>query len=137
MQFDLEKAIDPFKEYAPVFIRLAFGYHLLYYSWQPVITMSAGESASYLSSLGIPFPVFMSWLYVLTEFGGGILLIVGLKVRWAAVPLGITFAVATFLAHRGDPYESSFQALQLLAVSIFFFIGGTGKLSFDSLLKTK
>lgn len=86
--------------------------------------MSAGESASYLSSLGIPFPVFMSWLYVLTEFGGGILLIVGLKVRWAAVPLGIRFAVATFLAHRADPYESSFQALQLLAVSIFFFIGG-------------
>lgn len=134
MQFDLEKKLEPFKEYAPLLIRITFGFHLLYYSWQPVITLSADESAPFLSSLGIPFPVLMSWLYVLTEFIGGILLMVGFKVRWMALPLIITFIVAAFVAHGGDPYEKSFQALQLLAVSIYFLLRGSGKFSLDSIL---
>jgi len=137
MQINLDKLFEPLKNYAPLLIRLAFGFHLLYYSWQPVISLSAGESASFLSSLGIPFPILMSWLYVLTEFIGGLLLIVGYKVRWVALPLIVTFIVASFVAHFGDPYEKSFQALQMLAVSSYFLIGGAGKLSLDSLLTSK
>jgi putative oxidoreductase len=121
--------------YGTLFIRLAFGFHLLHYSWDSVIQLDAGSNAEFLSSLGIPFPIIMSWAYVLTEFLGGILLIIGYKVRLVAIPLIITFLVAYFLVHAGDSYENSFQALQMLAVSLFFFVNGAGKVSVDDFLE--
>ncbi|MEQ9297905.1 MAG: DoxX family protein [Cyclobacteriaceae bacterium] len=121
--------------YGAIFIRLAFGFHLLFYSWGSVIQFNAGSNAEFLSSLGIPFPTVMSWAYVLTEFIGGILLIIGFKVRLVSIPLIITFLVAYFLVHAGDSYENSFQALQMLAVSIFFLVNGAGKFSVDQILE--
>lgn len=120
-----------------LFIRLAFGFHLLYYSWSDVVNLSAGENAEWLDSLGIPFPIVMSWLYILTQFLGGLLLIIGFKTRLIAIPLILTFLVAFFLVHATDPYKDSFQAIQMLAVSFFFLFNGSGKLSLDDYLKNK
>ena len=137
MLVNLDKKFNPIAGYAPLIIRLAFGLHLIYYSGEAVLTLSAGESADFLASLGIPFPALMAWIYTLTEFIGGIFLIIGFKTRWIAIPLIITFLVAAFIAHAGDPYEDSFQALQMLAVSIYFLIRGAGKLSVDEFLSRK
>ncbi|NVK52106.1 MAG: DoxX family protein [Flavobacteriaceae bacterium] len=120
-----------------LFIRIAFGFHLLHYSWNDVINFSAGDNAEWLGSLGVPFPFIMSWAYILTQFIGGILLIIGFKTRLIAIPLIITFLVAYFLVHASDPYKDSFQAIQMLAVSFFFLFNGSGKLSLDDYLKSK
>ena len=120
-----------------VFIRLAFGFHLLYYSWDDVINLTAGDHAEFLNSLGIPFPAVMSWVYILTQFIGGIFIIVGLKTRLIAIPLIITFFVAYFLVHGSDPYKDAYPALQMLAVSLFFLFNGSGKVSIDDYLKVK
>jgi len=126
------KGLSP---YAVLFIRLAFGFHLLYYAVPPLWNGTVVEGAEWLGSLGVPFPVLMSWLYILTEFLGGIMLIVGFQTRLVAIPLIITFLVAYFLVHGGDPYEDSFQALQMLAVSCYFLFHGSGKLSIDEAFK--
>ena len=117
--------------FGALFIRIAFGLHLLHYSWNDVTTLSAGDNAEWLGSLGVPFPFIMSWAYILTQFIGGILLIVGYKTRLIAIPLIITFLVAYFLVHAGDTYKDAFEAIQMLAVSLFFFFNGSGKLSLD------
>ncbi|KPK56414.1 MAG: hypothetical protein AMS22_01105 [Thiotrichales bacterium SG8_50] len=49
--------------------------------------------------LGLPFPTLMVYLAGGTEFIGGILLIAGFAVRWIAVPLMFTMAVAAGTAH--------------------------------------
>ena len=49
--------------------------------------------------LGLPAPLLMAWLAALTEFFGGIALLLGLGVRLAAVPLMVTMAVAAAAAH--------------------------------------
>ncbi|MFV8782294.1 DoxX family protein [Microbulbifer sp. SA54] len=49
--------------------------------------------------LGLPAPVVMAWLAALTEFIGGIALLVGLGVRLVAMPLMVTMAVAAVTAH--------------------------------------
>lgn len=131
------KKIDALQGFAPLFIRLAFGYHLLFYSWEPVTNLTAGENSTFLASLGIPFPVSSSWIYILAEFIGGFLLIVGFKTRWVAIPLAVIFFVASFLVHGSDPYEDSFQAIQMLAVSLFFFFNGSGFISVDFYLKNR
>ena len=120
-----------------LFIRIAFGFHLLHYSWNDVLHFSAGDNAEWLGSLGVPFPFIMSWAYILTQFIGGILLLIGYKTRLVAVPLIVTFLVAYFLVHAGDSYKNSFQAIQMLAVSLFFFYNGSGKISLDDYINTK
>jgi len=119
--------------FAAIFIRLAFGYHLIQYTYADVFTLSAAtNNAGYLSTLGIPFPSIMAWVYILTEFLGGIALIIGFKIRWFAVALIINFLVAVFIAHAHQPYSKSFESIQMLAVSCFFLFNGAGKLSIDS-----
>lgn len=73
---------------APLFIMAGFG-------------KLAGieNTASYFEFLGLPAPTLMAYLAGVTEFAGGILLLAGLAVRWAAVPLMFTMIVAAGTAH--------------------------------------
>lgn len=65
------------------------------------------NTASYFEFLGLPAPVLMAYLAGLTELVGGILLIPGIAVRWAAIPLMVTMAVAAGSAH----WENGWHAL--------------------------
>lgn len=49
--------------------------------------------------LGLPLPTLMATLAVSAELLGGILLVLGLLVRWVSVPLMITMLVAIFAVH--------------------------------------
>jgi putative oxidoreductase len=134
----LNKRLDYLQPYAAVFIRIAFGYHLLQYTYLEVFSLSAGSNNyEWLGSKGVPFPYFMSWLYILTEFIGGIALFIGFKTRWFSIPLIINFIVAYLLVHFGDEYKKSFESIQMLFVSFFFLFNGSGKLSIDEYLKFK
>lgn len=49
--------------------------------------------------LGLPFPLLMAALATGAELLGAVLLLVGLAVRWIAVPLIVTLLVAMFTVH--------------------------------------
>jgi putative oxidoreductase len=122
--------------YAALFIRLAFGFHLIQYTYKDVFTLAAGSNnEKWLGSMGVPFPYLMGWLFILTEFVGGVAWFVGFKTRWFALPLIINFIVALLLVHLGQTYKQSFEAIQMLAVSFFFLFNGSGKFSIDSYLE--
>jgi len=53
----------------------------------------------WFASLGLPVPQLMVYLAGLTELIGGICLLAGLAVRWFAIPLMVTMAVAAATAH--------------------------------------
>jgi uncharacterized membrane protein YphA (DoxX/SURF4 family) len=53
----------------------------------------------YFESLGIPAPELMVYIAGLTELLGGIALLAGLAVRWAAIPLMFTMVIAATTAH--------------------------------------
>ncbi len=128
---------EKLKPFAAIFIRLAFGFHLLQYSYGDVFQGTAGSgNEEMLAKFGVPFPYFMGWLYILTEFSGSISIIIGFKVRWFAFALVINFIVALYLVHLNKTYMQSFEAIQMLAVSLFFLFNGSGKLSVDEFLKS-
>src|SRR5215470_11462295 len=52
-----------------------------------VAAFSAG-----LAKRGVPAPSFMGWLGAIVEFGGGVLILLGLKIRYAAI-LVILFVI--------------------------------------------
>jgi putative oxidoreductase len=54
----------------------------------------------FFTKLGIPFPEITAWVVACTETFGGILIVVGLATRLAAVPVTISMAVAFWVADR-------------------------------------
>ena len=75
------------------------------------------------------------------EFFGGLLLIIGLLVRPAALVLATTMVVAIVTVHlqnglfmSNNGYEFG---LALLAISVALVVRGAGSLSADSLLHTR
>lgn len=89
-----------------------------------------------------PIPGFFQFLAAISEFGGGIALLLGLLTPLACFGIACTMAVATcFHAFgMGDPYVnmtggSSFEpALGYLMVAILFMAMGPGKYSMDKII---
>lgn len=62
--------------------------------------LSNAENVGYwFASIGIPAPEIMAYVAGLTELIGGIALIIGIAVRWLAIPLMFTMLVAAVTAH--------------------------------------
>lgn len=57
--------------------------------------------------LGLPFPVLMAYLAWGAEYFGAIALLLGLAVRWMAIPLMITMVVAAVTVH----WQNGWQAI--------------------------
>ncbi len=85
-----------------------------------------------LTSMGLPMPGIMSWVVALAEFGGGLLIAVGLCTRFAAAILGFTMLVAGFVVHAADPFSVKELAFFYLAACVLLIFTGAGKYSLDS-----
>lgn len=71
------------------------------------------------------------FLTVIGEFICPILLIIGFKTRWAAIPSAITMFVAAFVVHGSDPFGKKELALLYFIIFLVVFLLGPGKYSID------
>jgi putative oxidoreductase len=101
----------------------------------------AGVAALMGSVMGIPAPGVLVWYLILAHLGGGIMLILGLWTRWAALANVPVMLCAVFLLHIGQGFFMTgrivdaaagraqavgyeFSALVLLATIAQAFLGG-------------
>jgi putative oxidoreductase len=70
-------------------------------------------------------------LAVIGELVCPILIIIGYKTRWAALPAAITMAVAAFIVHTADPFGKKELALLYLTFFVVIMMVGPGKYSID------
>lgn len=56
--------------------------------------------------LGLPFPALMAYLAVGAEVLGAIALLLGLAMRWFAIPLMVTMLVAAFKVHWDNGWQA-------------------------------
>ncbi len=98
-------------------------------------------TAGWMASIGLAPGTLFAALAGGAEFFGGLLLIVGLLVRPAALVLAFTMLVALFWVHfenglfmSNNGYEF---ALALLAVSVALLLRGAGSFSADRLLQAR
>jgi len=120
-------------DFGQVFVRLAFGYHLIQYTWEEVLLGRAHLGfAAWLAQLGVPAPQVMAYVALGSEFVGGCCWILGWAVRPLSALLVVNFAVALCLVHSTHPYERRFEAVQMLAVSLCLLWAGAGRLSLDA-----
>ncbi|GGD39642.1 hypothetical protein GCM10011361_03420 [Muriicola marianensis] len=71
------------------------------------------------------------FLAIIAEFICPILIIIGFKTRWAAIPTAITMAVAAFIVHGEDPFGTKEKALLFLSMFVVIMLLGPGKFSVD------
>ncbi len=71
------------------------------------------------------------FLAVIGEVVCPILLIIGFKTRWAAVPSAITMLVAALFVHRDDPFSVKEHPLMFLTFFVLIMLLGPGKYSID------
>src|SRR5918911_3803871 len=112
--------------FAPLVARVIVGAIMAVHGWQKLSMGPANVGQGMLANLGVPLPLFMGYVLTFTELIGGILLIIGLLSRLAAVALTIDLVVAMLLVSGLGQLE-----LSLIAGFLVVLLAGPGKLSLD------
>jgi len=122
------------KDYAPVCLRVVVGLYLYTALKAKVYLPSvASKFSEQLENLNFPFPLFMAYLGTWALLLSYIALVVGYKVRWAAIPMIIYFAVALLTYHLPEQHSirESMPAIVLMVLGCFFLMNGAGRPSVD------
>jgi len=106
-------------------IRLGVGSIFLHHGWMKVQNIAG--TVGFMAKVGIPAP--LAYAAIVTEVVGGLMLIVGIWSRVAAVALGIVALVATFAVSMPMRGLSGSEFELLLAAAAFgLALTGAGKL---------
>lgn len=102
--------------------------------------MNIGEFAAGLAANGLPFPTLLAAVAVLVEFGGGLAVVLGIRVRLAALVM-IAFMIMTMLlshhfwtmegAERAENYIHFMKNLAIIGGFLFLFLLGGGPIALD------
>lgn len=118
----LDSIFGPYKKYATLILRLVVAYVFIVHGWGK-LTGIAG-TAGFFGKLGIPAAALFAWVVALVEFGGGILVLVGIFTRVSALLLAVTMVVAILVHEGGFELE-----LTLLGMSVALMLLGNGPVS--------
>lgn len=130
--------LEKYKDFAPIFIRLIVGFHLVYGTQDNVFSYARMEEfADFLRVRAVPFPLFAAFLSAYAQFACGILFIMGFLTRYAAILMVINFIAALIIAHRGDTYANMFPALMMLSGACFLVLNGAGRMSVDRTIENR
>jgi putative oxidoreductase len=95
------------KTYAVVLGRVLLGLVFLIAGWNKLTGF--GGTVGYITSAGLPMPEVLAVLAIIFEFGGAVMLILGIYTRLAAAALVVFTALATLIYHTNiaDPMQQS------------------------------
>jgi putative oxidoreductase len=82
-----------------------------------------------VASLGLPY--WLGYVSALTEFVGGILILLGLFTRFSAFMIACNMLVAILLVTRHHGYSGSEYTLALFAMAVMLLFTGAGVLALD------
>ncbi len=117
------------KNLALLILRLGFSAGMITHGYPKFQKILNGDM-SFGDPLGIGEEVSLV-LAVIGELVAPIFVIIGLKTRYAAIPVIITMAVAAFISHAGDPFPKMEKALLYLVGFTAIALLGSGKYSVD------
>ena len=119
----------------PLLLRLTVGLVFVGTGWTKLHNQA--QFAEFFTTLGIPLPALNAAVVAGTEFFGGLLILVGLGTRLAALPLAFTMVIAILTAKRpeidGLTTLVGFQEWDYLVMFLALAIVGPGALSLDAL----
>ena len=127
----------PFRWLAPLVARVTVGYVFLLSGWGKLNDLP--KVIESFVGWGIPNADLLAPFVSAVEFGGGLLLLLGLCTRIAAAPLAIIMIVAIRMALWGqvDSPESllGLEEVSYMAIFLWLAISGPGAISVDHVLQ--
>lgn len=125
------KFLDRLHPLALLVLRLGLGIIMTAHGWQK-LSGGLGKFMGFLANIGVPG--WMAYLVVAAEFGGGILVLVGLLTRLGALSIGIDMLVAITRVHwknglKGPGGYEFPLACGIIAFALIFL--GAGPISLD------
>jgi len=117
-----------------LFLRVVVGTALMLHGWSKI-----QHPFSWMDKMPNPAPAPLQALAAISEFGGGLALLLGLLTPIAMLGVMSTMIGAFLIRHRNDPWVNpggrSFELPSLyLAMAIMFIIVGPGIYSLDAML---
>lgn len=88
-----------------------------------------------VGGMGLPAPGIAAWLAAFAEFGGGILLALGLLTRPISLLLIGHFTIVVLLGHAGQPLSDRELPILFLATAALYLLAGPGRYSVDALIR--
>ena len=126
----------------PALIRITLGVVFIQAGWGH-LTHLGDTIEVFRNDFGVPFPEINARVASGTEFFGGILILLGLGSRLAALPMAFTMLVAIATAKRGELEGFNFGGFTTLlgfsewsyvVMFLAIAIGGPGALSLDAMI---
>ncbi len=121
---------------APLAVRVVVGWVFLWSGWEKLQILP--RMIENFRSWGIPAPEIVTPFVSGVEFVGGLLLLLGLLTRFAAVPMMIVMLVAIISAKASqiDSLETllGFEEVSYLVMFSWLAIAGPGPISLDHLV---
>jgi putative oxidoreductase len=121
----------------PLAARIVVGWTFMWSGWEKLHALP--QITQNFIDWGIPFPTVLTPFVSGVEFFGGLLLLLGLFTRIAAVPLVIVMIVAVISAklNQVDSLETllGFEELAYMALFGWLAVAGPGPISLDYLLQ--
>ena len=133
----MSKSLNSLQPWGALFLRLVLGIAMVSHGYSKVIpagfhgnTFSALQHHShFVATLGVPY--WLGYISALTEFIGGIHLLLGLLARFAAFMVACNMLGAILLVTRHHGYTGSEYPLALLVIALMLLFYGAGTLALD------
>lgn len=99
-------------------------------------TLLAGGEIKFMNPIGLGDTATLA-LAVFAEVICSVLILLGLAVRLAVLPLMVTMLMAIFIIHGNDGLSEKELAIHYLLTYVVLLFAGGGRLSIDSLISQK
>lgn len=117
-----------YNDLALLLLRVGFGGFMLTHGIPKINMLS--DPSSFGDPIGVG-PTVSLILALIGEVVAPILIIIGFKTKWAAIPAIITMGVAAFIVHAKDDLATKEHALLFFFGFLAIFLAGAGKYSVD------
>ena len=122
--------------------RVLLGWIFILSGWRKLMDIPAFAASMPRRDL----PTFLGYIAPFVEFVGGILLVVGLATRYAALLMLLFVIIATFSSHRYWNYPEAKRANQnshfwknisMMGGTVLLFVTGAGRYAVDAMLQRR
>lgn len=114
-----------------LWIRIWAGLGMMWHGGMKIFTGGMAGFTEAVAQMGFPMPALFAWAAALSEFVGGLCLVLGCGTRIAGFLIFITMMVAAWVKHGQDPFKVKELALAYGAVAGLLIITGAGRWSLD------
>ncbi|HUG35350.1 MAG TPA: DoxX family protein [Candidatus Limnocylindrales bacterium] len=124
----------PLESYGATILRVALGIIFVMHAYLALFTYGIHGTIAFQRSLGLPVPEIGAWYVIVAHGLGGVMMILGVLTRWAALANLPIMAGAFFLVHLKQGFfmskEGGYEFVFLvLAVNLALVFLGPGALA--------